>query len=664
MPEVKMTTPRRQTRNARASFYGDSALEEPNDDNAERHSRQQELLQELHAQHMESPGTPGRKRKSVGLGPPTFSDVQLAEHYSNCIRLSNENKITIKNAFHLHLIDLLKKVLEEKDGSTNFQSAGCSLDASAKIYAHRVDHVHSEALHIAGELGVSSKLRKRDLKGNEGDEDNPDQPLATGKTPAKKTKNRSASTLVRNEKTITLDKVETARPADPLQEYIRLHSTTGTSDCFVLNHIHSFSDRAELMFLDIPRAHEGIKDTWTKAPVGFLQRCVKNRNGICPDPRLGYMWSNESVEAERHDFTGTVDTFSKLNASASIAATDEPMVGAPSMCDIDDMDCESAALFDDGDSCLEDEPQDVFKDNLAEITKYLAPVPQDYSYFTDKLPSVPHGPEQWRMRLTGKGKATGPEKGRKRLEKVVPLLDFEKLEPDPSDFVPAKKAPVLEKSTLASWKKSKVLIPYKRNGEDVNMRTLVLLSDRNVPRFVSTQPTETDSEHGDNADDDMGGGFCPDVNEDSNMSIDQGADPGLLNVVDPLPLPEPEPKSVDDVPAAGPVKIPKFQFSFKRFDMKDMKQAMWETMSGDNKENIPSGGSVSEEQQEKEGATSNGPLTFGQVYRRVRPRLNRINRESLNIPVAFVALLHLAVEKEFFVNSIEDFSDLEIVLPK
>lgn len=653
MDETTFSTPtRKQAKNSRASLM-DSALQAPNDDSAERHTRQQELLQELHSLHIESPGTPGKKRRSVGLVPPTFTDVQLAEHYANCIRLSNENKITSKNAFQLHLIDHIRKVLQAEDGSTNFQSASCTLDASAKIYAYRVDHVHSEALHIAGELGISSRLRKRDLRAQVKNDD-PDQPAVATKGRARRTKGRGSSTLVRNEKTITIEKVETVRPIDPLQEYIRANSTCGTSDCFVMNHIYSFSDRGEVMFLNARRKLQPIKDTRSKAPIDYLQRCLNGVNGLCEDPGLICMW-DESVEAERgYDLPGMSDTSYSIHCpNSSVAVTEEQGPSLPYVGSCNDRDDESADLFED--HCPSPErPEDLIKCGISDLVKYLAPVPQDYSYFTDKLPIVPHGPEHWRLRKA-KGKTTGPVRGRKKVEKVVPPLSFRELQPDFTEFARLKKDPVLDKAMLNSWKKSKHLMALKKNGEDVNLGTLVLLDDHKVPR-VAIGSTGVVAGGGGRTSTD--GGLPPDIHEDSNMSLDNAADVGPPVPVEPLQLlpPQPPPPELKPVVPCHP-KPPKFQFSFKRFDMKDMKQAMWCTLTGhkDNKENIPS----SENVPDKESITK---YTFRRLYDRVRPRLNRINRDSLNIPVAFVALLHLAAEKEFFVESVKDMTDLKIKL--
>lgn len=648
MNDTTFATPRRKSGNVTRVSFVDSALEVPNDDDAEKHSRQQELLQELHSLHIESPGTPGRKRRSIGLVPPTFTDVQLAQHYASCIRLSTENKITPKNAFQLHLIDHIRKVLQTEDGSTNFQSASCTLDASAKIYAYRVDHVHSEALHIAGELGISSRLRKRELKAKPKNDD-PDQPEGATKEHGRRTKGRGSSTLVRNEKTITIEKVETVRPIDPLQEYIRANSTCGTSDCFVMNHIYSFSDRGEVMFLNARRKLESIKETWSMAPIDCLKWCLKIVDGL-KDPGAMWMW-NESVEAER-GYDNSDASFSVHCPRSSVAVTEEPR---PSLPYLGDVGGESADLFED--CCPSPEhperPEDFMKGGVSDLVKYLAPVPQDYSYFIDKMPVVPQGPEHWHLRKA-KAKTTGPVRGRKKVEKVVPFLTFGELQPDYTEFAHPKRDPVLDKATVDSWRASKYLLAEKKNGEDVNMGTLVLLGDQKVPKhFVTSTGFSPDDGAAPIPD------FGPpsDVNEDSNLSFYNVADVGPPVSVEPL-LPAPLPP----LPELKPVvpchtKLPKFQFSFKRFDMKDMKQAMWLTLTAnaDNKENMLNSANVPQ----KEAITT---YTFRNLYENVRPQLNRINRESINVPVAFVALLHLAAEKEFFVESTEDMTDLEIKL--
>lgn len=81
---------------------------------------------------------------------------ELVVHYSTCIRLGAQSKINVRNAFDLKLIDvmgaMIRKEEENGGGANEFNHASRALDASAKIYAVRVDAVHAEMLNMAGSL--------------------------------------------------------------------------------------------------------------------------------------------------------------------------------------------------------------------------------------------------------------------------------------------------------------------------------------------------------------------------------------------------------------------------------------------------------------------------------------------------------------------------------
>ena len=70
-----------------------------------------------------------------------------------CIRLSTENKINSKNAFLLKLNSLTSTETWTSEGETDFKMAGMAVDASAKIYAGRVDSVHQDTYSVLGTLG-------------------------------------------------------------------------------------------------------------------------------------------------------------------------------------------------------------------------------------------------------------------------------------------------------------------------------------------------------------------------------------------------------------------------------------------------------------------------------------------------------------------------------
>eukprot|EP00903_Cladosiphon_okamuranus_P021173 g19447.t2 len=98
----------------------------------------------------------GRRRSSIGRRLSGFGaggydanadQGKLTSMYSNIIKLNSENKITRDKCWGLHLIDFMDKVIMDEGGQmggskVNFQKASCTLDASVKIYSHRVDATH------------------------------------------------------------------------------------------------------------------------------------------------------------------------------------------------------------------------------------------------------------------------------------------------------------------------------------------------------------------------------------------------------------------------------------------------------------------------------------------------------------------------------------------
>ncbi|XP_013923105.1 PREDICTED: condensin complex subunit 2-like [Thamnophis sirtalis] len=128
-----------------------------NDDERERKQRRRSRVYDLQFS-TESPlsiQSPACKQAETSLPAiPQLSNAQIADHYSTCIKLSTENKITTKNVFGLHLIDYMTEILKQKDSElTNFKVAAGTLDASAKIYAVRVDAVHADVYRVLGGLG-------------------------------------------------------------------------------------------------------------------------------------------------------------------------------------------------------------------------------------------------------------------------------------------------------------------------------------------------------------------------------------------------------------------------------------------------------------------------------------------------------------------------------
>ncbi|KAG5840305.1 hypothetical protein ANANG_G00187410 [Anguilla anguilla] len=192
-----------------------------NDDELERRQRRRSRVMDLHGMSDVSvTESPAHSATGTPAAVPKLSNAQISEHYSTCIKLSTENKITTKNAFGLHLIDYMADILKQKDSElTNFKVAAGTLDASTKIYAVRVDAVHADAYRVLGGLGSETKPgEERDAEGGGGEEEE-DEEGAAGATAAKKAvkkKRPPKKTVEQNLSNINCSESERKCEVDPM----------------------------------------------------------------------------------------------------------------------------------------------------------------------------------------------------------------------------------------------------------------------------------------------------------------------------------------------------------------------------------------------------------------------------------------------------------------
>uniref|UniRef100_A0A8D9EWN7 Condensin complex subunit 2 n=1 Tax=Cacopsylla melanoneura TaxID=428564 RepID=A0A8D9EWN7_9HEMI len=172
-----MATSKRKSLKSIEASLNSETFESTNDDEAER-SRYRKQLEDQAREG--SPAVSVRSAASSVGGAPgpsileTFTAKQLNDHFTSCIKLSAENKINVKNAFDLQLIDYMTLMLKKKDSIMNdFSIASTTLDASAKIYGCRVDSLFQNIVSIANSLSTnkqSGRGRGEEDEGEEGEE--------------------------------------------------------------------------------------------------------------------------------------------------------------------------------------------------------------------------------------------------------------------------------------------------------------------------------------------------------------------------------------------------------------------------------------------------------------------------------------------------------------
>ncbi|KAM7540142.1 hypothetical protein Aperf_G00000041449 [Anoplocephala perfoliata] len=228
-------------------------LGEQNNDDIERMARRRSRLLEPHPDVVNSPAHDAARRAVASQVMPR---TQVGEHYGNCIRLAAENKITYKNAFDLHLIDYMGEMIKKED-FTSFRMASSSLDASAKIYAGRVDAVHQETYKVLTGLGRSDKPPKSEVdkpgEDNQviGDSDDSAEDAGVTSNDRKK-KDRRRAPNAKNVIATTLSKIRSKIKAfgadvDPLfQQRAAVFDDGGTVE-LRLNRLRTRSKYSELL---------------------------------------------------------------------------------------------------------------------------------------------------------------------------------------------------------------------------------------------------------------------------------------------------------------------------------------------------------------------------------------------------------------------------------
>eukprot|EP00697_Spironema_sp_BW2_P008355 gnl/Spiro4/22936_TR11319_c0_g1_i1.p1 gnl/Spiro4/22936_TR11319_c0_g1~~gnl/Spiro4/22936_TR11319_c0_g1_i1.p1 ORF type:complete len:746 (+),score=147.08 gnl/Spiro4/22936_TR11319_c0_g1_i1:66-2240(+) len=201
-----------------------------------------------------------RRHSLFGPRKQKLSNEQLAELYSSCIKMSADNKINQKNVWSLSLIDYMG---EQVEGNTDFTLASCTLDASVKIYATRVDSVHAELLRVLGGLTRGAASIDADDADNK-ENATPDGDVATTRVARTKTAVSGAATLEDNYDNIMLKKFDLSFTVDPLFQSTSAKFDEGGARGMLLNNLDVYNC-CELIF-DSSDANLHSHNTTTAPP--------------------------------------------------------------------------------------------------------------------------------------------------------------------------------------------------------------------------------------------------------------------------------------------------------------------------------------------------------------------------------------------------------------
>lgn len=629
------------------------------DDAAEKRERRRSRIIQLQ-QRVGSPASPGERRRSLPLSG--LSATQLADHYSSCIKLSAENKINAKNAFGLHLIDYMSDLVKKKE-LDNFQVASTTLDASAKIYAGRVDAIHAETYKVLTGLGRSGEKSKADEDGEEAMEDDGVPGEEQPEEIKKKKRTKKNNTIESNLKNINVSKVDLEFEVDPLFKVMSAAFDEGGSSGLLLNNLRCFDDRQDLVLdssSDVAQVDYSI-DISQRKPLemseikGMFRGVDLNSKEVCPS-FSSFEFSNWDSSMETSVVPSGSNTHAfDINAETEpIEESEHYMADLPA--DIEDMAVEGAFgednAEDDGDAggdnqiteksiCIGDgKAAELMQSAIRDLThgttgtllSVLASEPSDYSYFNKALLRAWAGPAHWRIGPLSKDPRTKSQMDKTQKNKKA-LLDIDydtvKEEKDFAKYFKPSKSLTLTKSTLTKYSKEKNTLPKDLHYDADKLFRLFCKSQVMIKRQDTVSEDideEIENYNYENPNDKEN--YCPkgdeEVDDDDEAvgGFDFTAGEGTFSQDDYTMQPD---SSLNNTTLLGdklvsqPNKVAKIDINYaktaKKLDVKKLKGVIWHLLTTKSKkagENGPASESMEETEAagSKEKPTENGPDSF------------------------------------------------------
>ncbi|XP_069773870.1 condensin complex subunit 2 isoform X2 [Narcine bancroftii] len=684
---ISPSTKRQAFQNLKTTVIVDVAI---NDDERERKARRRSKVTDLHLSGVDTPLVSPRQRGT----PPSFeaklSNNQISEHYSTCIKLCSENKITTKNAFGLHLIDYMADLLKEKESElTSFKMAAGTLDASTKIYAVRVDAVHTDVFRILGGLG-----KNPDEPGAEANPGSDEAVHVKGSQKQRKNK-QSYKTIEQNLRNITYDLNDMKCETDPMfQKAASLFDECSTVGVFMVN-LQTYGHSAQLLFDSDVKLIQ-TDPALELPPVGHVEiphlqalQSLENKI-ICPSFE-DFQFTKWDSEAHDQAVTSILEKFKKSNHLFDVNAE-------PEFADTQQNDCDTLVDDFDGDVCDEggdfmgqsfQDHQETSMMNHDQGSKEVPPLtdvdfsslciqlsnrPGEYSYFSPRIMRMWAGPNYWHIKARQKGEAI-PGKNRKRQLKKIFEIDFEEKINFELHFRNTRAATTILKATLDRRNGKMTTLPTDFHYNPDNITCLFLKPSIKIRPIMNENCSDQDEKIGDydynNLNDTSN--FCPRVQVDSDDEPD-----GFVEANDPfeltanLMIEQEENTQVrmwsnittygEENLVAEPHKVNKILLNYsktaKLMDVKILKHKMWELLTG----NIVTSNGKDEPNEEAKVDTMSvkGQQSLTTIIKDLFERLPSTLAKNLSVPMAFACLLHLANEKNLQIEGNEDLSDVFI----
>ncbi|XP_014208271.1 condensin complex subunit 2, partial [Copidosoma floridanum] len=624
---------------------------EENDDEAERLARREK--NDNGSPASSSLSAADRRQSAFGLSAiSNLSAAEMSNQIAQCIKLNAENKINDKNAFQLKMIDFLVYALKKQDPNmTNLQMASASLDASAKIYGFRVDKVHSDLLKIIG-------MAKQDKRDQQEENVCHDIGQIQNKNEKKKKKKRSRQHIISTADTLK-GNVEIY---DPLS-LIRCQRDTQTSDMLFQAGLPQHANQGVALNLhnDVVLDKIPLVNNSNNFFPSFINNFASRKSKICPS-YTAFKFLHWSPNDERDEIKSPDDLNGEYHFDLDAA--------------VNDANENDHVLMDCGDAYEEccDRLAKTYQpyENIVDFQDIIVNNPNpdatyEYSYIQKNYRIQWAGPSHWKITLNknllGSRVVETCKQNAAKKKKDIELV----FTPDSKDEGKVKfghinrQTRLSAKTTKLVWSEDKVTFPqdvhydlkryyifFKKPTErlklsDANRDELddneEFSNDCDVANGTSEINHVTDGNEEDRIAHHQIRGFT----QESILSQGYGGFVGenLVSI----------PKLTDKI------FIPYSQRA-KKIDMRQLKKAMWRNLRKMSKETEKENYNITQTESESNKDFESQP--FSDTYMKLPRMLSKQNTESLSPSIAFVTLLHLANEKNFFIERNLELSDLII----
>ncbi|KAM3867706.1 condensin complex subunit 2 [Diretmus argenteus] len=556
-------------------------------------------------------------------------------------------------------------ILKQKDSElTNFKVAAGTLDASTKIYAVRVDAVHADAYRVLGGLGSETKPGEvHDPENGSGAEEELTAKQPKKKRPPKKTVEQNLSNINSSES-------ERKCEVDPMfQRMASSFDESSTAGVF-LSVLFSEDSRCELLFpshmtllRSIPCLTPPPAQRVPASPfAGGLQRSHE-KSSICPSLKdfSFTSWNPEQTMNQLMEKMKQGEHVFDVNAEPEPEAEDDDCQDFDADYEEGQGDCEEGSkeymerCEASGSSGKGRDVIPIGEGDIATMCLQLSSQPREYSYFSPRTMATWAGPGYWQFKPRHKLDHLPDKETRKKKPKKTFEIDFSSDVNFDTYFRTTRAATTNSKSALsASNKKTTLPADFQFPPETLSQLTLKPSSTLcpEGQKRLSGELVEGIGDYDYNNANDTAN-FCPGL-----QGGDSDDDAEGLGGPDGVPLASPDLQvstyGEDDL-VPEPHRVNKIEINYaktaKKMDMKRLKNNMW-TLLTESPEK-PTEETV-------ETLKVPGEKSFRQNTQMLLQRLPSTMAQNLSVPLAFVALLHLANEKNLELVKVEDMSDILI----